>query len=816
MEDNTKEIEKYERIIANNPADSVASKVAQERLDQIKLRKKVDVDKDFSGVVTSINTLIDKVYNSNASLSNREIDNAINERLKKLKIKESNLSPELKKLIGETKTIEVKVNNVKTFGGQTGEDRRLIDVLLSDYEAQNNVYLYGEAGTGKAMPLSSRVLVEQGWKTFAEVKVGDKVWGEDGKLYEVDGVYDRGVKSVYGITMNDGGYAESCDEHLWKIYTRSDRSHKNNGRVLPLSEFKDKIKTIDGNANAFIDVSKAIHFAKKEHLIDPYLLGVILGDGSITVGTPSITNPSQELFDSLILPNGVELVERHNLERCLTYGITRTDTSNANVLTTELKRLGIFGNKSLTKFIPNEYLIDSLENRISLLQGLNDTDGCPDGTHFEYSTSSEELAHNYAELVRSIGGTAKIKSRIPYFTNNGIKKEGNLSFRIFCVFPNDIEPFKLASKKERFTKRTKYFPKRFIDQVVYKGEEEVRCISVTNPTHLYITDDYIVTHNTYIAGIIADRINYKLITLNCNQYTSPLDILGGQTIDGYQEGRLTEAWGNIDLGVNAKNQPYSGALLLLDELPKIDPNTAGLLNDGLAKIKDAVKVVELANGTTLDVQPTISNGKGQRISRANIFIIATGNSLLNEANKDYEANFKQDLSLQDRFAGSCYRITYNYKFEYEKIMTNISSDSFPDGTIIDMTFAFNFLAQLRMKIVEKKLTGIAFVSTRLMIVARDTFVAFLVNREQTPNKIPRPKKLSEVVKSFLTLFSLQQKETIEQELSAEFKEFYDKCDVKDATPLNLLNMPTDQETQTAKLIIEDAEAKYALNSAIPL
>ena len=318
MEDNTKEIEKYQRIINNNDPTDISVKVAKERLAQIQQRKKVDVDKDFSGVVSSINTLIDKVYNSNASLSNREIDNAINERLKKLKIKESNLSPELQKLIGETKTIQVKVNNVKTFSGKTGEDRRLIDVLLSDYEAQNNVYLYGEAGTGK----------------------------------------------------------------------------------------------------------------------------------------------------------------------------------------------------------------------------------------------------------------------------------------------------------------------------------------------------------TYIAGIIADRINYKLITLNCNQYTSPLDILGGQTIDGYQEGRLTEAWGNIDLGLNAKNQPYEGALLLLDELPKIDPNTAGLLNDGLAKIKDAVKVVELANGTKIEVQPTISNGKGQRISRAKIFIIATGNSLLNEANKDYEANFKQDLSLQDRFAGSCYRITYNYKFEY--------------------------------------------------------------------------------------------------------------------------------------------------------
>jgi hypothetical protein len=468
--DNTNEIEKYERIIANNPSDSPIAKIAQEKLDRIKERKKVDVDKDFSGVVKSINTLIDKVYNSGAGLSSREIDNAINERLKKVKFNENNLSPELKKLIGETKTIEVKVNNVKTFSGQNSEDRRLIDVLLSDFEAQNNVYLYGEAGTGK----------------------------------------------------------------------------------------------------------------------------------------------------------------------------------------------------------------------------------------------------------------------------------------------------------------------------------------------------------TYVAGIIADRINYKLITLNCNQYTSPLDILGGQTIDGYQEGRLTEAWGNIDLGLNSKNQPYDGALLLLDELPKIDPNTAGLLNDGLAKIKDAVKTVQLTNGTKIEVQPTISNGRGQRISREKIFIIATGNSLLNEANKDYEANFKQDLSLQDRFAGSCYKITYNYKFEYEKIMTNISSKELPDGTIIDMTFAFNFLAQLRQQIVEDKLTGIAFVSTRLMIVARDTFVAYIVNREQNPKMIPRPKKLSEVIKSFLTLFSQQQRESLIQKLDVQFKEFYETCEIKDVAPLAQLAKATELETKTAELIIEEAEKKYAENSAIPL
>jgi cobaltochelatase CobS len=103
------------------------------------------------------------------------------------------------------------------------------------------------------------------------------------------------------------------------------------------------------------------------------------------------------------------------------------------------------------------------------------------------------------------------------------------------------------------------------------------------------------TGKTFIAGQIAKALNYKLVTLNCNQFTSPLDIIGGQTIEGYQEGRLTYAFGNLwnPNEVNEKTgKPYSGALLLLDELPKLDPNTAGDLNDGLSKIKETVEQVE--------------------------------------------------------------------------------------------------------------------------------------------------------------------------------------------------------------------------------
>jgi hypothetical protein len=149
------------------------------------------------------------------------------------------------------------------------------------------------------------------------------------------------------------------------------------------------------------------------------------------------------------------------------------------------------------------------------------------------------------------------------------------------------------------------------------------------------------------------------------------------------------------------------------------------------------------------------------------------------------------------------------------MMTNVTTKSLPNVKI-DLTFAFNFLSQLRMKIVELELTGVAFVSTRLMIVSRDTFVAYIVNRELAPNNIADPKKISEVVKSFMSLFKPDQRSNIENQLSAEFTEFYNMCAVKEALPVDQLNESTKEQRDLAKLIIDNAEANYARDNAIPL
>lgn len=132
------------------------------------------------------------------------------------------------------------------------------------------------------------------------------------------------------------------------------------------------------------------------------------------------------------------------------------------------------------------------------------------------------------------------------------------------------------------------------------------------------------TGKTFIAKEIANAIGYQVITINCNQFTSPLEIIGGQTIDGYQEGKLIRAWGNLNLDINpATQKPYEGALLLIDELPKLDPNTAGIMNDALSTVKDPPRVV---NGKMEDKY--IYNGRNERIALKNFFAVGTGNTQL--------------------------------------------------------------------------------------------------------------------------------------------------------------------------------------------
>lgn len=293
------------------------------------------------------------------------------------------------------------------------------------------------------------------------------------------------------------------------------------------------------------------------------------------------------------------------------------------------------------------------------------------------------------------------------------------------------------------------------------------------------------TGKTFIAEKIAELLGWKKVVLNCNQFTSPLDILGGQTITGYQEGKLSMAWSNEIINEAGQKEEVKGVVLILDELPKIDPNTAGILNEALAKVKDFKQDDKTGQRT---IAPTIMNGKNRELSLKNLFVIATGNVPLNTIDPDYEANFKQDLSLQDRFIGSTYKVYVDAEYEFRDIMKGFA-------------FIWIFLFKVREEIEKLKATGQAFVSLRLMINAKATYVAYrdiLYNNKKIKGMatgvVENPKTLKETMDTFFNLFKPATKSALLQ--AVDYDAFLRIVKSKDKMPYDpngVVNFDTQEE-----------------------
>jgi cobaltochelatase CobS len=342
----------------------------------------------------------------------------------------------------------------------------------------------------------------------------------------------------------------------------------------------------------------------------------------------------------------------------------------------------------------------------------------------------------------------------------------------------------------------------------FQTTKNVNALTLNRPLTQLILSDIVARNNSYLYGgagtgktflaeEIADMLGWEKITLNCNQFTSPLDILGGQTIDGYQEGKLSMAWSNVMVEADGRERKVEGCVLILDELPKIDPNTAGILNEALAKVKD----YKYDETTKTFKAPTIRNGKNKVLELGNMYVIATGNVPLNTIDPDYEANFKQDLSLQDRFIGSTYRVYVDYQFEFNGVMKGFA-------------FIWLFLVKVRQSVEKNRASGQAFVSLRLMTNVKATYVAYRTIEDGTAtmkgklsnDAISKPKTIVEAMENFFGLFKQASKEAILSEV--DFQGFKRIIQEKNNMPFNpdAPDFDTPQELTEVERVIADYKA----------
>lgn len=352
------------------------------------------------------------------------------------------------------------------------------------------VYLRGPAGSGKALPNYVEVYNEEGPIQIGDIKIGDTIFGKNG-LTKVIGVYPQGKKKVVELVFSDGRIVECCEDHLWDFYIN--RVGGCNTTTLPT-------KYIDPSKNEFfLPQYNAVKFSKKELPLPPYLLGLLLGDGCLKNGSISLSTADKEIVDYLFkVTKNTNITPKHisNYDWRLT-----SPRGESNYILEAIKDLELRVN-SHNKFIPKEYLLSSIEDRIELLKGLMDTDGTVDKRYgsTEYYTTSKQLAKDFQFLLNSLGVNGSIGTK---------ETTHKLCYRVKPTFL-DFCPFKL-SRKAKYFKKTEWPRHIKLVSVNYTDrEEEMTCIKVDAKDQLFLVDQFILTHNTTVTANLVLKAFMKL------------------------------------------------------------------------------------------------------------------------------------------------------------------------------------------------------------------------------------------------------------------------------------------------------------------
>jgi replicative DNA helicase len=388
-----------------------------------------------------------------------------------------------------------------------------LDRLTAGLQPGDMLVVAGRPSMGKAQPLDARVRTPHGWKEMGDLAVGDALASVDGAPSIVTGVFPQGEKQIYRVTFSDGRSTECCAEHLWRVHYR-DWDHPRTVTTKTLIEMLQRVRY---RSRLWIDMASG-DFGHNDNLpMDPWLLGALLGDGSLCGTSLRFSNVCAEVLDRVRerIESTMELV---SAGRC-DYRIVRTDRGHVadvaggagNPLKKALEDMGLWGATSELKFIPQCYLDATREVRLELLRGLLDTDGWVERWgSIRLSTASRRLADDVALLVRSLGGWCSIIEKAPRYTYKGESMAGRPAYVCHISHPEPRSLVLMSEKQGRLPERWTRQKRLTVKSIEPTRMAAAQCISVSHGSRLYLTDDYVVTHNTAFALNIAEHVGVEL------------------------------------------------------------------------------------------------------------------------------------------------------------------------------------------------------------------------------------------------------------------------------------------------------------------
>ena len=359
-------------------------------------------------------------------------------------------------------------------------------------EGERRISIASGHGVGKLENNSHMIDTPTGPRRWGDLKAGDFVFGADGAPTKILETYPQGVKSIYRVTFDDGSVATTGLEHLWCV---KGRQHRRNGKdwdVLSTADIMERgVKRPNGKAQARqweIPVQGAAQFTPKDVPVDPYWLGVWLGDGH--TGMDMYTKPYHEVC--------AKLRQRGLSVTC------RADGSVHSLHGSGIRDLEVNTKCGNARYVPDEYKYNDVETRKQVLCGLLDTDGeaYRTGNGASFSSASRQLVEDVVWLTRSLGGKAYgIAERAEpfYYDKDGERVTCQASYRVNLRLA--FNPFTVLHKQAAYQSdcQPRYLS-RWIESIEYSHDEEATCIRVAAKDSLYLTNDFIVTHNSSVAS----------------------------------------------------------------------------------------------------------------------------------------------------------------------------------------------------------------------------------------------------------------------------------------------------------------------------
>ncbi len=363
--------------------------------------------------------------------------------------------------------------------------KQLVDAIqdLADDDLDES-FLAMPPRVGKLLADDTPILTSKGWKNHGDLVVGDEVLGLNGEFIRVVYVHPK-YNTTHTVTMTDGSKFECHFRHEWMVHDR------NKGDRICVYETQDligKLKNKDGHSRFHMPLNPVIEGRCTDLPVNPYTFGAWLGDGTNKKPRITICNTDYSIVESII-NDGYEVIHKYDQEGCAGYEFSG--------LKDDLQKIGLCHSRiKKDKYIPEQYLTSSIEQRLELLAGLLDTDGTltKKENRYHYSTIDKNLLDGIISLISSLGWRASVSERTPEISSSGICGKHTVytvGFNPTFEIPCRVERKKLT----RFSKRRRIA----IKSIEESQHKQGNCITVDSPDGMYLAGRRLTpTHNTTI------------------------------------------------------------------------------------------------------------------------------------------------------------------------------------------------------------------------------------------------------------------------------------------------------------------------------